>query len=138
MAWVVDTCVIIDVLDADPEFGLPSAKLLDAQGGKGLVICPVSYIELAPAFRGNWERQEFFLRQIRIQTTEGWTLDDTRQAYQAWHRHVMAKRTNPRVSRRPIADIQIGAFAQRFDGLITRNRDDFVEFFPELDIQVPI
>jgi len=31
MAWVVDTCLIIDVLDDDPEFGAASARLIDAK-----------------------------------------------------------------------------------------------------------
>lgn len=137
MAWVVDTCVIIDVLDADPQFGMPSAKLLDVRAVDGLVICPVSFIELAPAFQGDWQQQEYFLRQIRIQTVEGWILTDTRNAYQAWRRYVAVKRQNSLVRRRPIADIQIGAFAQRFQGLITRNPDDFSKFFPQLDLQVP-
>ncbi|MDT8388893.1 MAG: type II toxin-antitoxin system VapC family toxin [Lentisphaeria bacterium] len=137
MAWVVDTCVIIDVLDADPQFGMPSAKLLDVRSVDGLVICPVSFIELAPAFQGDWQRQEYFLRQIRIQTVEGWTLADTRNAYQAWQSYVAVKPQNSLVRRRPIADIQIGAFAQRFQGLITRNPDDFAKFFPQLDLQVP-
>ena len=29
MAWVVDTCLLIDVAEADPAFGIGSAKLLD-------------------------------------------------------------------------------------------------------------
>ena len=28
MAWVVDTCILIDVALPDPEFGLASARLL--------------------------------------------------------------------------------------------------------------
>lgn len=29
MAWVVDTCVVIDILEADPEFGMRSANQLE-------------------------------------------------------------------------------------------------------------
>ena len=29
MAWVVDTCLLIDVAEADPTFGVASAKLLE-------------------------------------------------------------------------------------------------------------
>ncbi len=137
MAWVVDTCVIIDVLDADPDFGLRSARLLDARAADGLVVCPVTYVELAPAFGGNWERQDYFLRQACIQCLEDWTLADTRAAYEAWHRYVVAKRSAATTVRRPIADIQIGAFAQRFQGLITRNQDDFARIFPQMKILSP-
>ena len=31
MAWVVDTCLLIDIAEADPVCGLPSATLLDAK-----------------------------------------------------------------------------------------------------------
>jgi hypothetical protein len=33
MAWAVDTCLLIDVAEADPTFGVPSAKLLDQTPG---------------------------------------------------------------------------------------------------------
>ena len=35
MSWVVDTCLIIDVLEADPDFGEASAELLDSMMVKG-------------------------------------------------------------------------------------------------------
>jgi len=38
MAWVVDTCVLIDVLEDDPEFGLVSAEALDAHLDEGLHV----------------------------------------------------------------------------------------------------
>jgi len=31
MAWVVDTCLLIDVAEADSMFGVASAKLLDGR-----------------------------------------------------------------------------------------------------------
>jgi hypothetical protein len=50
MKWVVDTCVVIDVLENDPDFGLRSARLLEERLAEGLAICPVTHVELAPAF----------------------------------------------------------------------------------------
>ncbi len=41
MAWVVDTCLVIDVAEADPTFGVASAKLLDNKRADGLTICPI-------------------------------------------------------------------------------------------------
>jgi len=35
MAWVVDTCLLIDVAEADPTFGVASAKLLDLKRADG-------------------------------------------------------------------------------------------------------
>ena len=55
---------------------------------------------------------------------------------QAWHRYVMAKRAG-KIPKRPIADVLVGAFASRFDGILTRNAADFQPVFPTLNIVVP-
>jgi hypothetical protein len=39
--------------------------------------------------------------------------------------------------KRPIADILIGAFATRFDGLITRKTSDLRALFPDLTLRKP-
>jgi predicted nucleic acid-binding protein len=134
MAWVVDTCLVLDVLDADPGHGRDSAELLDRYASSGLVVCPVTYVELAPAFDGDRAREEFFLQQVNIDFTEDWTWRDTENAHAAWSRYVAMKRKR-RVPRRPIADVQIGSFSERFQGLLTRNPDDFRAVFPRLPIK---
>jgi predicted nucleic acid-binding protein len=131
MAWVVDTCLILDVLDADPEHGVASAEMLDRYASRGLVVCPVTYIELAPAFDGDRKREEFFLRSINVEFALDWTWRDTENAHSAWLRCVRQKRSGD-VRKRPIADIQIGAFSERFQGLLTRNSEDFRSVFPIL------
>ena len=91
MPWVVDTCLVIDVLDADPEYGAISADLLDGTSTEGLLLCPVSFIELAPAFGGELKRQEHFLRQINVDYTQDWTWVDTCAAFAGWHRYITLK-----------------------------------------------
>ena len=134
MAWVVDTCLLLDVLEADPVHGEHSAALLDRYAAEGLVICPVSYIELAPAFDGNAEQEEFFLQQIIADCRENWTWQDTENSHAAWNRYVAMKRKG-KTPKRPIADIQIGAFSERYQGLLTRNPEDFQPVFPKLVIK---
>ena len=136
MAWVVDTCILIDVLEGDPDWGALSARLLDRLAPQGLVVCPVTYVELSPAFGGDAARQDFFLRQINVRTDSDWTYADTLAAHSAWHRHTTARR-QAKAAKRPVADIQIGAFAERFAGLVTRNRDDYRGVFPHLEIACP-
>ena len=136
MAWVVDTCLVIDVLDDDPEFGAVSAGLLDARADDGLVLCPVSYIELAPAFLGEPARQDEFLERLGIETGAEWERADTRQAHSGWTAHVQARRAGTAV-KRPIADVMIGAFAMRHQGLLTRNTEDFRALFPNLSLIAP-
>ncbi len=136
MAWVVDTCLLIDVADADPLFAASSATALDGRRGDGLVISPVTYVELAPVFAGDAVLLETFLDNLEISWTDDWTRSETRAAYAAWNRYVQAKRAG-RAAKRPVADILIGAFAERFDGLMTRNPGDFKGVFPNLKIEVP-
>ena len=136
MSWVVDTCVVIDVLDHDPEFGRASASLLDKMAPEGMVLCPVSYVELAPAFLGDLRRQDEFLDGIGIQYAIPWSWQDTRNAHKAWERHVTLYRRR-KVLRRPVADMLIGAFAVGRRGLLTRNTADFRLSFPTLKIFEP-
>ncbi len=110
MAWVVDTCVLIDVLDDDPHFGKTSAACLQNMLKDGLIVAPVSYIELAPAFVGNQQTQEDFLDKMLAVYDKPWTWEDTEAAHAAWACYVHQKQIG-NISKRPIADIIIGAFA---------------------------
>ena len=58
-------------------------------------------------------------------------------AHRAWYNHVMRKRAGV-VTKRPIADVLIGAYAMQKGGLITRNEDDFRALYPNLTIFNPI
>jgi hypothetical protein len=132
-AWVIDTCMLIDVLDDDPDFGRSSARILDHRRGDGLVICPVTYVELAPAFEGNGGLQEEFLAGVGVDFLAPWTHADSLAAHAGWQRHVLRRRRGDG-GRRPVADVMIGAFALRFQGLLTRNREDFQANFPALNV----
>lgn len=136
MAWVVDTDVLLDVLEDDPDFGEASARALDSRLEQGLLLCPVTYAELAPAFDGNRALQDEFLTGVGIDFHAAWTWQDTLRAHAAWHAHVQRRRRGEG-SRRPVADILIGGFASRFQGLISRNADDFRTAFPTLELHVP-
>lgn len=136
MAWLVDTCVLIDVIEADPRFGLLSARHLQRRLGDGLLVSPVTYVELAPIFDNNHELQEEFLSAAGVRFEEPWTARDTRRAHQAWGTHVRQARRRE-TARRPVADALIGAMACRFEGIITRNGRDFHAFFPDLRVSDP-
>jgi predicted nucleic acid-binding protein len=134
--WIVDTCVVLDVFEDDPDFGTPSAKLLQKLLPEGLAISPVTMVELAAAFDGDIPEQKRFLEQAGIGHSETWTLADTEAACAAWNRYVKARRAH-KVAKRPVADLLIGAFAVNRAGLITRNPDDFKRWFPTLAIREP-
>jgi predicted nucleic acid-binding protein len=136
MPWVVDTCLLIDVLEDDPQFGADSAALLERLMNDGLEVCPVTYAELAPAFGGDRALQDEFLRGIGIALPADWSWGDTLAAHEAWARFVRLKRKGT-VPRRPLADILIGAYAAGREGLVTRNPGDFVPIFPKLALREP-
>ena len=135
--WVVDTCVIIDILSGDGEFSVKSADAIDMKRGDGLVIAPITYVELAPSFDGDSNRQDTTLSELGIEFDFGGSKDAVMAAYKAWHDHVRRKRTG-QVAKRPIADIMIGAYAMQKGGLINRNEEDFRSLYPNLAIFNPI
>ncbi|MFL6260799.1 MAG: type II toxin-antitoxin system VapC family toxin [Thermoanaerobaculia bacterium] len=136
MAWVIDTCVLLDVLEDDPEFGRASALALENLAEDGLTICPVTYAELAPAFEGNPSLQDEFLIGVGVDFRQGWLWEDTLHSHELWNDFVQRRRKG-QVPKRPLADVLIGAFASRHQGLITRNQDDFATILPDLPIRVP-
>lgn len=136
MPWVIGTCLLIDIADADPHFALASAARLDAKRPDGLVISPITYAELAPVFEGDSTRQELFLYHLQVSWSEVLTRAETLAAHSAWYRYVQSRRLR-RIDKRPMADILIGAFAERFAGLLTRNEADFRSVFPSLQVMVP-
>jgi predicted nucleic acid-binding protein len=139
MAWVVDTCILIDVLEDDPQFGRSSALALDSLAGDGLVVCPLTYAELAPAFQGKRALQDEFLHGVGVDFRQDWTWADTLRAHSAWHRFIERRRARalPRRPPAPLADVLIGAFAGRYQGLVTRNAGDFAAIFPEMSLKEP-
>lgn len=124
MAWVVDTSILLDIRQNDPQFGPAAAECLVRYLPEGLVLCPVTYIELAPEFAGDSALQEEFFRRVGVQWFEPWIRQDTERAFHLWADHVAKKRSG-HAGKRPVADVFIEAFAQRFQGLITRNTKHF-------------
>ena len=93
-------------------------------------------VELAPAFEGDLEEQKHFLDLAGIGYHEPWSMADTEAAHAAWARYVTARRTQ-RVTKKPVADLLIGGFAEGRQGLVTRNPTDFIPWFPKLKTKVP-
>lgn len=136
MAWVVDSCVLLDVALKDPEWGLRSAELLEAHRPAGLAVCPVTVIELTPQFGGDIAEVRKFLALLGASDRQAWLDADTGMAAKAWSAYVFEKRKSGigKIARRPVADLMIGAFASRFEGLLTRNPDHFRPWFPSLNL----
>jgi predicted nucleic acid-binding protein len=134
--WVVDTCIVIDVLDSVSGFARPSALALDDHREEGLIVAPITFVELAPAFNGSVADELDFLAELGIDLDFAGQRDAILAAHQAWYAHICRKRMGA-IAKRPIADVLIGAYAQTMGGLITRNEDDFRSLYPTLTIFNP-
>ncbi len=136
MAWVVDSCVVLDIALDDPLFASASAKCLQHALKDGLFLCPVTQIEVAPCFNGELRHIRAFASLIGAKLTMDWLPVDTEHALKAWHAHILQKKKGEE-KRRPVADVLIGAFALRAGGLITRNKKHFAALYPSLKILEP-
>jgi predicted nucleic acid-binding protein len=134
---VVDTGILIDIADDDPAFAGASVECVTRYLPEGVLLSPVSYVELAPVFDGSTQLLDEFLAGVGIDASEVFTAADRVSAFRAWSRHITEKRAG-RARRRPAADALIGALAARHDGLITRNGTDFRSFYPGLRIVDPM
>ena len=137
MIWVVDTCVVIDLVERDGEFGAVSAAALASKIDDSLVIAPITYVELGPVFDGDRERQDAFLKESWIDFDFAGNKEAVVAAHRAWYEHVLRKRKGE-ATKRPIADVMIGAYALQKGGLITRNEADFRSLYPTLNIYNPV
>lgn len=124
MGSVADSCILLDVAMADPQFGIASAQCLESKLAEGVIACPISEIEVVPQFNAEISEVRRFLQKSGIQHSIEWVDADTVAAAKGWAAYVMAKRAGL-TKKRPTADILIGGFAMRFQGLITRKPDDF-------------
>ena len=133
MPVAVDTCILLDIALNDPIHGVTSADTVSRYVDRGVVICPVTFVELAPQFDGELSELRYFLGELGIDYDQAFSGEDRDVAAAAFTRY-RASRKNQTSPKRPVADILIGAFACRFDGLLTRNQADFRILFPELEL----
>ena len=136
MAWVVDPSVVVDLVTGDPLFEPASTLCLQAHLSDGLVVSPVTFVELGPSFSGDDVATEVFLQSLQIGTSEFWTPDDTVLANRLWHQF-QVRRRQQQIAKRPVADVLIASFAERFQGIIIRNASDFRNILPTLTVIEP-
>ena len=137
MAWVVDTCILLDIMDEIAPFAELAAQALDEKSEEGLLtVAPITYVELSPAFNADRVMQDLFLRNVGVRIDFAGDEEAVFTAHRAWYEHILRKRTGAE-KKRPIADIMIGAYAMQKGGLITRNEADFRSLYPNLTIFNP-
>lgn len=133
---LVDTCILIDIADDDPVFAERSAQCLVTHMPMGLLLSPVSFVELAPVFDGSVPLLDEFLAGVGVVVADEFGAVERLTAFKGWAHHITNKRAG-NVRRRPVADALIGALALRHDGIITRNGEDFRSFYPKIVVVEP-
>jgi predicted nucleic acid-binding protein len=137
MAWVLDTSVLLDIRMGHPlEWAEASASCLEQHSADGLLVCPVTLIEMAPAFRGDFSAERSWLENLGISSREPWLDEDTEKSHALWNAFVLRRRARE-AGKRPVADVLIAGFALRFQGVITRNEIDFRSVAPQLTVINP-
>jgi len=131
--YIVDTPILLDILENDPEYGAASAALIDKHASDLLYISPISYFALAPAFDGQRQLQDEFLSRLGIAVTHESPHAVAPLVYRAWARY--CRRVKAAGGHcHPFVVCLIGALANLFDGIITRRGELYRAIFPELNI----
>ena len=132
-AYVVDTPILLDILENDPEYGASSAALLDRYADATLHISLISYFELAPAFDGNRALQDEFLGQLGIVLSHQNVRETGPLVYRAWARYYRRVKASGGQGF-PFVPCLLGTLACCYDGIITRRGALYRAIFPELNV----
>ncbi len=86
MIFSIDTCVLLDMLLPDPDFGVMSKeKLAQAYERGQLIICPIVYAELCPQF-DKQTSLDTFLKETGI-SMKPFTSEILWKAGEAWNEY---------------------------------------------------
>lgn len=126
MIFSVDTCVLLDMLLPDPDFGEHSKETLHEASKKGdLIICSIIYAELCLQFNEHKDL-DTFLAATGIHM-KPFTREILWNAGDAWNEY--RDRGGERKDR-ILPDFLIGAFSKiKADWIITRDKDFYEKNF---------
>jgi predicted nucleic acid-binding protein len=133
MITAVDSCVLLDVYGADPQYGPASRAALQRAIAEGsLAACGIVWAEVGAAFPDPMAANGA-LAALGV-TFSPLAPTDALAAGQAWREYRQRGGTRQRV----IADFLIGAHAiGRADRLLTRDRGFFRSYFRQLPVLDP-
>ena len=126
MTFSIDTCVLLDMLLPDPDFGEQSKETLNKANKRGsLIICPIVYAELCPQFEKQTDL-DTFLKETGIKM-QPFNREMLWMAGEVWkgYRSRGGKRKN-----RILPDFLIGAFTRiNAKSIVTRDKTFYEKNF---------
>ena len=131
----IDTNILIDILEPDPDYGPASREVLKRCLHQGSVLaCEIVWAEVTTAYSHKKEAAVDALRHMGIEYS-AMTLEAALAAADCW----AAFRKNSRHARdRIAADFLIGGHALvQCDRLLTRDRGFYREYFRSLTVEAP-
>lgn len=133
MAYLVDSCILLDILTDDPRWANLSQNLLDqcSQNGE-LFVNPIIYTEISIGYAKRAELDKVL--EIMALSWE----DTPREALFLAGKAFLSYRRNHGTKNRPMPDFYIGAHAQVNDHvIITRDVSRYNTYFPSVQLIVP-
>ncbi len=133
MITAVDTSVLVDVFDANAEFGPGSARTLRRCLAEGaLVACDAVWAEIAAHFGKGQDASEA-MAKLRVEFSPV-EMPSASTAGEGWRAYRKAGGTRERL----VADFLIGAHAlTQADRLLTRDRGFYRHYFSDLQVLDP-
>jgi len=133
----VDTNILIDILEPDPIFGLPSKEALKRCLQEGVVVaCEVVWAEVAVAYAEVQEVLVSTLKQMGIQFSSI-SLEAALMAAKCWAEYLTQKPKKDE-KKRIAADFLIGGHALvQCDRLLTRDKGFYRKYFKGLRVLSP-
>lgn len=133
MITAVDTNILIDILEPDPDFGPSSRESLRKCMKEGaVVVCEVVLAEVATAYGDAGEEAIKALHDIGLDFLP-MNEEAVLKSAECWHIYRMKSKAAAR--NRIVADFLIGGHALvQADCLLTRDRGFYKEYFKKLKI----
>ena len=135
MITAVDTSILIDILEPDPNFGPASKEALKRCLREGSVVgCEVVWAEVAVAYGYAVERAVEAMHRMGV-LFSSINSDATIEAARCWYEYLRKGGSRRRIA----ADFLIGAHALiQADRLLTRDKGFFRSYFKNLEVSLII